>query len=82
MFQESRSPTQRGVKKFPNAVMTKKRSVLEDEGDLELHQVGADLAVLVDLDLLVLDPGGLDVVEGLAGAGDALFEGILEADGG
>ena len=59
-----------------------KRSVFEDEGDLEMHYVGADLAFSIHLHLLVRDPGGSDVVKRLAGAGDALLEGILEADGG
>ena len=47
-----------------------------------MHHVGADLALDIDLNLLVRDPRGPDVIERLAGAGDALFEGILEADGG
>ncbi len=47
-----------------------------------MHHVGADLALDINLNLLVRDPRGPDVIERLAGAGNALLEGILEADGG
>src|SRR4051812_24407374 len=53
-------------------------SVGEDEGHLHVHPIGGDLAVL-DHDFLVLDPGALDVLEGLGGAVDAHFNGVLKA---
>ena len=40
--------------------------------------VGHDAAVL-DVDLLLLDPGALDVAQGLVGTLDALVDGGFEA---
>jgi hypothetical protein len=53
-------------------------SALEDEGDLEVDPIGADLAVF-NLDLHFTHPRALDLVEGLVGAFDALLDSILEA---
>src|SRR5882757_1183094 len=52
-------------------------AVGEDERHLHIDPVSGDLAVL-DNDLLVLDPGAFDVLQGFRGARDALFDGILK----
>src|SRR5215471_1581850 len=51
---------------------------LEDERHLHVHAILDDLST-VDLQLLLLDPDALDVLQGLAGAGDPDVDGVLEA---
>src|SRR5829696_7841308 len=53
-------------------------SIVEDEGNLHIHLVFGDL-IVVDRDAHLLDPGALDVAQGLGGAVDPLMDGILEA---
>src|SRR5215212_3273427 len=52
--------------------------LLKHEGDLEVHLVAFDVAVL-DHDVLILDPGPLYVPQGLGGPSYALLDGILKA---
>jgi hypothetical protein len=47
-----------------------------------LHTILSNLTVLIDDHILILDPGGFDVLQGLGGTLDALLEGIVEALGG
>ena len=56
-------------------------SIFEDEGDLQMDPVLADLALRADGHFLVLNPGRDHVLEGLVGAGYASLEGIIETDG-
>ena len=46
-------------------------SIRQDETDLHIDPILGDLAV-ADHDLLLLDPGALDVPQGLVGPGDPL----------
>jgi hypothetical protein len=50
-------------------------SVLEDEGDLHVDAVVGHLAI-ADVDLHLVDPGALDLVEGLVGTFDTPLDGI------
>src|SRR6056297_1334012 len=52
--------------------------IIHKEADLHGHPVLGDLVVLHD-DLLLLDPGRLDVVDGLARPGDAVVDRVFEA---
>src|SRR6056297_1140314 len=52
--------------------------VVHEEADLHGHAVLGDFVVF-HYDLLLLDPGRLDVVDGLARAGDAVVDGVFEA---
>ena len=71
-------PTHSGL--VPQARQRPPGSVFEDVGDLQVHQVVLDLAAL-ELDPLVLDPGGGDVAQGLGGPLEALPDRVLEALG-
>src|SRR5688572_21139255 len=53
-------------------------SVGEDEGHLHVDPIGRDLAVLDD-DLLLLNPGALDVLQRLGSAGYPLLDRVLKA---
>src|SRR5262245_15260621 len=44
--------------------------ILQDKSDFQFHAVLGDFAVL-DVNLLILNPGALDVFQGLVGTGDA-----------
>jgi predicted AlkP superfamily pyrophosphatase or phosphodiesterase len=57
-------------------------SVVEHEGHFQGDAEFLDLAVVAAFDLLALDPGALDVLQGLVGAGDAVFDGIFETAAG
>src|SRR4028118_1225478 len=52
-------------------------TVLQNEGDGQVHLVAGDLAVL-DQDVLVLDPGALYTTEGGGGTTDGLIDGIFK----
>ena len=55
-------------------------SIVQDERDLHVDLILRDLVVL-DRDPHLLDPGALDVPQGLGGPLDALLDGVLEALG-
>jgi len=52
--------------------------VLQNESHHQRHAIAADFAIF-DVDFLVFDPGTFDVIERLASAGDAFFDGVLKA---
>jgi len=49
---------------------------LENESDVLLYAEFADLPLVVDKDLLNLDPGSFDFLEGLGGPGNTGLNGI------
>src|SRR5215208_245826 len=68
------SPT----KKEETSLLLRLQSVLQHEGDLQVHLVTLDVAVL-DHDVLILDPSTFYVPQGLVGAGYGLLDGVLKA---
>src|SRR5690606_33560537 len=55
------------------------RLVVEYKRDFQLDPVLGDIAVFVDLHILILDPGGFDVPERFYGSCNTLTNGIVKA---
>jgi len=75
---DQRGQRELGAQWMPSAHPRDGRSVLENESDLQLYAEFADLPLVVDKDLLILDPGSFDFLEGLGGPGNTGLDGILE----
>lgn len=58
------------------------RSIVQHKCNLQLDTVFDNVAVLVDLHILVLDPGGPDIPDRFHCSGNTLLEGIVKALGG
>jgi hypothetical protein len=57
-------------------------SVFNQESNLQLDPVFCDLALIVQLDLLILDPGGLEILERFMSARNADYDCIIKTFGG
>jgi hypothetical protein len=59
--------------------MNSSRSFFEEERNFQLDAVFQDLSFITQLDLLVLNPRGLEVLQRFLSAQDAGYEGIVKA---
>jgi hypothetical protein len=57
-------------------------SIFEYERNLQLHSVFRDLSIIIQFDLLILDPCGLEIPERFLSACDTRFDGIIKTDWG